>query len=40
LEYQISLAGKLGFLDEKTELAAGADEAARVLNGLINALKK
>jgi four helix bundle protein len=40
LEYQISLAGKLGFLDEKYELAACADEAARVLNGLINALKQ
>lgn len=40
LEYQISLAGKLGFLEEKTKLAVSADEAARVLNGLINALKK
>ena len=40
LEYQISLALKLGFLDSETELTSYADEAARVLNGLINALKK
>ncbi len=40
LEYQISLAAKLGFLEKPSELAATADETARVLNGLINALKK
>ena len=40
LEYQISLARKLGFLGNKTDLTRGADETARVLNGLINALKK
>jgi len=40
VEYQISLARKLGFLDKKTDLTRCADEAARVLNGLINALKK
>ncbi len=40
LEYQISLSVKLGFLDEKSGLASSADEVARVLNGLINALKK
>jgi len=40
LEYQISLATKLKFLENISELAAVADETARVLNGLINALKK
>jgi four helix bundle protein len=40
LEYQISLAMKLKFLESTSELAAVADETARVLNGLINALKK
>ena len=39
LEYQISLAQKLGFLNNETNLPACADETARVLNGLINALR-
>ena len=40
LEYQISLAKKLGFLRDETDLTDCADEASRVLNGLIKALKK
>jgi four helix bundle protein len=40
LEYQISLAVKLGFLEKASTLAAAADETARVLNGLMKALKK
>ena len=40
LEYQISLAVKLGFLGTETDLTDCADEASRVLNGLIKALKK
>ena len=39
LEYQISLAMKLGFLSDGTDLTDRADEASRVLNGLIKALK-
>ncbi len=39
LEYQISLSKKLGFLNNETDLPARADETARVLNGLIKALK-
>ena len=40
LEYQISLAKKLRFLDGEADLTDCADETARVLNGLIKALKK
>jgi len=40
LEYQISLAKKLGFLRDETDLTDCADETSRVLNGLIKALKK
>ncbi len=40
LEYQVSLAAKLKFLASTSELAAKAEETARVLNSLINALKK
>lgn len=40
LEYQISLAHRLGYLGDATELNAIAVEAAKVLNGLIRSLRK
>ena len=42
VEYQLSLAFRLGYLDESQypPLAQSSDEASRVLNGLINALRK
>jgi four helix bundle protein len=39
LEYQISLSEKLGFLNNEIDLSERANETARVLNGLIKALK-
>ena len=42
LEYQISLAARLGFLTEKSlnVVQPPCEEAAKVLNGLIRALRK
>jgi four helix bundle protein len=39
IEYQISLACRLGFLPEPDELTSLSNETARVLNGLINSLR-
>jgi four helix bundle protein len=41
LDYQISLAQRLGFIDgeEHQNLAAACDETCRVLNGLIRSLR-
>ncbi|MGH8612004.1 MAG: four helix bundle protein [Gammaproteobacteria bacterium] len=41
LEYQVSLARRLGFIDNRTEpaLDAACDETCRVLNGLIHAIR-
>ncbi len=40
LEYQISLAVRLGYLPEDNELLPVSSETAKVLNGLIRALRK
>ena len=42
LEYQVSLAYRLGYLDEATHasLAAVCEEASKVLNGLIRSLRR
>jgi four helix bundle protein len=40
LEYQISLAQRLGYLRNATELEAVVIEAAKVLNGLIRSLRR
>jgi len=42
LEYQISLATRLGFLEEPSaiELSQKCSETARVLNALVNSLRK
>ena len=42
LEYQASLAGRLGYLDEESPRALGAScvETSKVLNGLIRALRR
>jgi four helix bundle protein len=40
LEYQASLAQRLGFLDKESGVISLSIEAAKVLNGLIRSLKK
>ena len=40
LEYQLSLADRLGFLSDASELKSIAAETAKVLNGLIRSLRK
>ena len=40
LEYQISLANRLGYLVDATELNSLVVETAKVLNGLIRSLRK
>jgi len=42
LEYQVSLAYRLGYLDEDahTSLASACEETANVLNGLIRSLRR
>lgn len=42
IEYQVSLAFRLGYLPENTyhELLAKSSQTAKVLNGLINSLRK
>lgn len=42
LEYQVSLAHRLGYLDEDahSSLAAACDETSKVLNGLIRSLRR
>ena len=40
LEYQISLAIRLGYLPSDSELTSIATETAKVLNGLIRSLRK
>ena len=40
LEYQISLATRLGFLSDNTTLSPLVEETAKVLNGLIRSLRK
>jgi four helix bundle protein len=40
LEYQISLANRLGYLVDATELNSLVVETAKVLNGLIRSLRE
>jgi four helix bundle protein len=40
LEYQVSLAHRLGYLADVTELNSLVVETAKVLNGLIRSLRK
>jgi len=40
LAYQLSLAKRLGYVENSTELEDKAEEAAKVLSGLISALRK
>lgn len=39
IEYQISLADRLGYLRDSSELTAVATETAKVLNGLVRSLR-
>lgn len=40
LEYQISLAHRLDFMRDTSELSAATSETAKVLNGLIRSLRR